>query len=168
MGLQILNSRSTLRLVVQFWKGNIEWISIFLQLLVTFIQSYHEGIKTRKPPRFYMDVWLCFTVQNWVLDVSRPDITLILPSDRFPLNCPSAAEYLHVLYAPFAAQGSTLPHVTSGQHVSLSVVMATTLHLAAELVRRRLLMIGYQLHQSLTHSFSTDLKCCLKAETVVR
>lgn len=23
-------------------------------------------------PRFYTDVWLCFAVQNWVLDVGRP------------------------------------------------------------------------------------------------
>lgn len=50
MGLQILNSGATLRLVVQFWKGNIEWMNflLFLQLLMTFIQSYHEGIKASK------------------------------------------------------------------------------------------------------------------------
>lgn len=53
MGLQILNSGATLRLVVQFWKGNIEWMNfpLFLQFLMTFIQSYHEAIKPRRLQR---------------------------------------------------------------------------------------------------------------------
>lgn len=50
MGLQILNSGSTLRLVVQFWKGNIKRMNfpLFLQLLMTFIQSFYKVIKASK------------------------------------------------------------------------------------------------------------------------
>uniref|UniRef100_A0A671TP51 CLN6 transmembrane ER protein n=1 Tax=Sparus aurata TaxID=8175 RepID=A0A671TP51_SPAAU len=49
-------------------------------------------------PRFHLDLWLAFTLQNWILDVGRPVVTLVLPADWTPLNRPGAAEYLHILY----------------------------------------------------------------------
>uniref|UniRef100_A0A3Q4GAW3 CLN6 transmembrane ER protein b n=1 Tax=Neolamprologus brichardi TaxID=32507 RepID=A0A3Q4GAW3_NEOBR len=49
-------------------------------------------------PRFHLDLWLSFTFQNWILDVGRPVVMLVLPADWLPLQHPGVADYLHFLY----------------------------------------------------------------------
>ncbi|CAK6978644.1 ceroid-lipofuscinosis neuronal protein 6 homolog [Scomber scombrus] len=126
----------------------------------TVICSRSAGSAETEPvplkPRFHLDLWLSFTVQSWVLDVGRPVVMLVLPADWFPLNRPSAAEYLHLLYnisTPLILlkllerSPRTLP--CPAVHLGvIAVVMGTSLHLVAESITRRLLLIGYQLHLS--------------------
>ncbi|XP_040894697.1 ceroid-lipofuscinosis neuronal protein 6 homolog [Toxotes jaculatrix] len=107
-------------------------------------------------PRFHLDLWLRFTIQNWILDVGRPVVMLVLPADWFSLNRPGAAEYLHILYnittpltllkmLELSPRNLPLPAV----HVGIIVViMATSFHLVADSITRRLLLIGYELHLS--------------------
>ncbi|XP_034444178.1 ceroid-lipofuscinosis neuronal protein 6 homolog [Hippoglossus hippoglossus] len=107
-------------------------------------------------PRFHLDLWLSFTVQNWVLDVGRPVVMLVLPANLFPLNRPGAAEVLHILYnvtAPLillkmlerSPRILPLPVVHLG---IIAVVMGTSFHLVADSISRRLVLIGYELHLS--------------------
>uniref|UniRef100_A0A3Q4GRD4 CLN6 transmembrane ER protein b n=1 Tax=Neolamprologus brichardi TaxID=32507 RepID=A0A3Q4GRD4_NEOBR len=70
-------------------------------------------------PRFHLDLWLSFTFQNWILDVGRPVML-----ERSPWMLPGLAVRLGII----------------------AVSMGTTLHLAADSITRRLLLIGYQLH----------------------
>ncbi|KAG8013001.1 Ceroid-lipofuscinosis neuronal protein 6 [Nibea albiflora] len=109
-------------------------------------------------PRFHLDLWLWFTVQNWILDVGRlvVMVTLVLPVDWFPVNRPGAAEYLHILYAistplvllkMLESSPRTLPRPAVRLGI-ICVVMGTSLHLVADSVTRRLVLIGYQLHLS--------------------
>lgn len=35
-----------------------------------------EEVKEGEEPGFHLDLWLCFTVQNWLLDVGRPVATV--------------------------------------------------------------------------------------------
>ncbi|XP_041795551.1 ceroid-lipofuscinosis neuronal protein 6 homolog [Chelmon rostratus] len=107
-------------------------------------------------PLFHLDLWLCFTVQNWILDVGRPVAMLVVPAGWFPLNRPGAAEYLHILYnisTPLVLlkmlerSPRTLPRLAVRLGI-ISVVMGTSLHLVADSITRRLLLIGYQLHLS--------------------
>ncbi|XP_044048539.1 ceroid-lipofuscinosis neuronal protein 6 homolog isoform X2 [Siniperca chuatsi] len=74
-------------------------------------------------PRFHLDLWLGFTVQNWILDVGRAVVMML---ERSPRTLPRPAVYLGII----------------------AVVMGTSLHLAADSITRRLLLIGYQLHLS--------------------
>ncbi|XP_044048538.1 ceroid-lipofuscinosis neuronal protein 6 homolog isoform X1 [Siniperca chuatsi] len=107
-------------------------------------------------PRFHLDLWLGFTVQNWILDVGRAVVMLVLPADWCPLNRPGAAEYLHILYnistplillKMLERSPRTLPRPAVYLGI-IAVVMGTSLHLAADSITRRLLLIGYQLHLS--------------------
>ncbi|XP_054476501.1 ceroid-lipofuscinosis neuronal protein 6 homolog [Anoplopoma fimbria] len=107
-------------------------------------------------PRFHLDLWLGFTVHSWILDVGRPVVTLFFPADWFPLNRPGAAEYLHILsnistplllLRMLEHSPRTLPR--TAVHLGIiAVVMGTSLHLVADSITRRLLLIGYQLHLS--------------------
>ncbi|XP_062245201.1 ceroid-lipofuscinosis neuronal protein 6 homolog [Platichthys flesus] len=142
-------------------------------------------------PRFHLDLWLSFTVQNWVLDMGRPVVTLVLPANLIPLNRPGAAELLHLLYnvtAPLILLKNTshrtrhTEHVTQNtshrtrhtEHITttascpsqmlercprslsvpvvhlglISTVMGSSLHLVADSITRRLVLIGYELHLS--------------------
>uniref|UniRef100_A0A667XRL2 CLN6 transmembrane ER protein n=2 Tax=Myripristis murdjan TaxID=586833 RepID=A0A667XRL2_9TELE len=107
-------------------------------------------------PRFHLDLWIGFTVQSWILDVGRPVVMLVLPADWFPLNRPGAAEYLHLAYnitTPLILlklierSPRTLPR--PALHLCIiAVVMGTSIHLVADSITQRLLLIGYQLHLS--------------------
>ncbi|KAF0040778.1 hypothetical protein F2P81_006676 [Scophthalmus maximus] len=138
-------------------------------------------------PRFHLDLWLSFTIQNWVLDLGRPVVMLVFPSDSFPQNFPGAAVYLQVLFnltSPLILIKVTSTSTRHIEHVTVetflrprhhqnvcspvamlercpgtpplpavhlgivAVVMGTSLHLVADSVTRRLLLIGYQLHLS--------------------
>uniref|UniRef100_A0A673M5I9 Ceroid-lipofuscinosis neuronal protein 6 homolog n=1 Tax=Sinocyclocheilus rhinocerous TaxID=307959 RepID=A0A673M5I9_9TELE len=48
--------------------------------------------------QFHTDLWLCFTVQNWILDFGRPIAMIIMPLEWFPLNKPSVGDYFHMTY----------------------------------------------------------------------
>ncbi|XP_059191634.1 ceroid-lipofuscinosis neuronal protein 6 homolog [Centropristis striata] len=118
-------------------------------------------------PRFHLDLWLGFTVHNWVLDVGRPVVMLVLPTDWFPLNRPGAAEFLHILYnisTPLILlqmlERSPRRFPRLGIHLGIiAVVMGTSLHLAADSITRRLVLIGYQLHLSIRENpVMTSLK----------
>ncbi|XP_026028187.1 ceroid-lipofuscinosis neuronal protein 6 homolog isoform X1 [Astatotilapia calliptera] len=105
-------------------------------------------------PRFHLDLWLSFTFQNWILDVGRPVVMLVLPADWLPLQHPGVADHLHFLYnvtAPLILLKmlERSPWMLPGLAVRLGIIavsMGTTLHLVADSITRRLLLIGYQLH----------------------
>ncbi|XP_075884691.1 ceroid-lipofuscinosis neuronal protein 6 homolog [Nelusetta ayraudi] len=109
-------------------------------------------------PGFHLDLWLCFTLQNWLLDVGRPVATLLLPPDWFPLNRPGVQEYLNVLYnftAPLlllrmlGRNPRTPSPPPTALHLGLiAVVMGSSLHLVADSFTRRLLLLDYRLHLS--------------------
>ncbi|XP_030580587.1 ceroid-lipofuscinosis neuronal protein 6 homolog [Archocentrus centrarchus] len=104
--------------------------------------------------RFHLDLWLSFTVQNWILDVGRAIVMLVLPADWFPLKRAGAADCLHFLYSITAPlillkMLERSPRMLPGLAVHLGIIaiaMGTTLHLVADSITRRLLLIGYQLH----------------------
>uniref|UniRef100_A0A3B3VK97 CLN6 transmembrane ER protein a n=1 Tax=Poecilia latipinna TaxID=48699 RepID=A0A3B3VK97_9TELE len=52
--------------------------------------------KERQP--FHFDLWLCLTLQNWILDFGRPIAMIVLPLEWFPLNKPSVGDYFHMIY----------------------------------------------------------------------
>uniref|UniRef100_A0A668RQB4 CLN6 transmembrane ER protein b n=1 Tax=Oreochromis aureus TaxID=47969 RepID=A0A668RQB4_OREAU len=111
-----------------------------------------EAVRPR--PCFHLDLWLSFTFQNWILDVGRPVVMLVLPADWLPLQHPGVADYLHFLYnvtAPLILLKmlERSPRMLPGLAVRLGIIavsMGTTLHLVADSITRRLLLIGYQLH----------------------
>uniref|UniRef100_A0A3Q4GH82 CLN6 transmembrane ER protein b n=1 Tax=Neolamprologus brichardi TaxID=32507 RepID=A0A3Q4GH82_NEOBR len=122
-------------------------------------QTLHSAASTQVEallprPRFHLDLWLSFTFQNWILDVGRPVVMLVLPADWLPLQHPGVADYLHFLYnvtAPLILLKmlERSPWMLPGLAVRLGIIavsMGTTLHLAADSITRRLLLIGYQLH----------------------
>ncbi|XP_051236844.1 ceroid-lipofuscinosis neuronal protein 6 homolog isoform X3 [Dicentrarchus labrax] len=92
---------------------------------------------------------------------------LVLPADWFPSNRPGAADYLHILYnitTPLVLlkmlqrSPRTLPR-TAVRLGIIAVVAGTSLHLAADSITRRLLLIGYQLHLSVRDNpLMKDLK----------
>ncbi|XP_076590098.1 ceroid-lipofuscinosis neuronal protein 6 homolog isoform X2 [Chaetodon auriga] len=107
-------------------------------------------------PRFHLDLWLRFTVQNWILDVGRPVLMLVVPADWCPVNRPGPAEVLHFLYiisTPLVLlkmlerSPRTLPLLAVRLGI-IAVVMGTSLHLVADSITGRLLLIGYKLHLS--------------------
>lgn len=86
-----------------------------------------EDVPQKKRKCFDFDLWLCLTLQNWILDFGRPIVMvrrlsqctsclsgtssksknnnnwiiwmqIILPLEWFPLNKPSAGDYFHMAY----------------------------------------------------------------------
>ncbi|XP_029991565.1 ceroid-lipofuscinosis neuronal protein 6 homolog [Sphaeramia orbicularis] len=118
-------------------------------------------------PRFHLDLWIAFTVQNWLLDVGRPVVMLLLPVEWFPLSRPCAAEYLHILYnitTPLILlkllerSPRTLPSLVVHLGI-IAVVMGTSLHMVVDTITLRLLQVGYQLHLSIRENpLMTNLK----------
>ncbi|XP_034535152.1 ceroid-lipofuscinosis neuronal protein 6 homolog, partial [Notolabrus celidotus] len=107
-------------------------------------------------PRFHLDLWLCFTLQSWILDVGRSLVTLVLPADWIPLTRPGVPEYLHLLYTlsspllllKMLERSPRKPPRLAVHLGIISIVTGTSLHLVADAITRRLLLIGYQLHLS--------------------
>uniref|UniRef100_A0A8C5P698 Ceroid-lipofuscinosis, neuronal 6 n=1 Tax=Jaculus jaculus TaxID=51337 RepID=A0A8C5P698_JACJA len=54
--------------------------------------------ETFRTAPFHFDLWLYFTLQNWVLDFGRPIAMLVFPLEWFPLNKPSVGDYFHMAY----------------------------------------------------------------------
>ncbi|CAJ1055850.1 ceroid-lipofuscinosis neuronal protein 6 homolog [Xyrichtys novacula] len=114
-----------------------------------------DSVLTSKP-RFHLDLWLCFTLQTWILDVGHSVATLVLSADWVPLNRPGTAEYLHILsnistslflLRMLERSPRKLPPIAVHLGI-ISIVTGTSLHLVADSVTQRLLLIGYQLHLS--------------------
>ncbi|KAK1888225.1 Ceroid-lipofuscinosis neuronal protein 6 like [Dissostichus eleginoides] len=126
-------------------------------LAATLMGSRASGSEEVLPrPRFQLDLWLGFILHSWILDVGRPFVTLVLPADLFPLNRPSAAEYLHFLFnictplillKMIERTPRSLPPLAVHLGV-IAVAMGTSLHLVTDAITRRLVLIGYQLHLS--------------------
>ncbi|KAM4619197.1 ceroid-lipofuscinosis neuronal protein 6 homolog [Polymixia lowei] len=105
-------------------------------------------------PRFHLDLWLSFTLQNCFLDMGRPVVMLLLPVEWFPLNRPSVGDFLHMVYniiTPFLLlklierSPKTLPR-SAVYLCIITVVMGTSIHLVGNSISQRLLLIGYQFH----------------------
>ncbi|KAK5927329.1 hypothetical protein CgunFtcFv8_012494 [Champsocephalus gunnari] len=126
-------------------------------LAATLSGSRGSGSEEVLPgPRFQLDLWLGFILHSWILDVGRPFVTLVLPADLFPLNRPSAAEYLHFLFnictplillKMIERTPRSLPPLAVHLGV-IAVATGTSLHLVTDAITRRLVLIGYQLHLS--------------------
>uniref|UniRef100_A0A3P9JUS7 CLN6 transmembrane ER protein a n=1 Tax=Oryzias latipes TaxID=8090 RepID=A0A3P9JUS7_ORYLA len=121
----------------------------------------------RKGQRFHFDLWLCLTVQNWILDFGRPIVMIILPLDWFPLNKPSAGDYFHMAYnviTPFLMLKliERSPRAISRTAVYLCIitfVMGASIHLVGDSINHRLILSGYQLHLSVRENpIIKDLK----------
>ncbi|XP_029524510.1 ceroid-lipofuscinosis neuronal protein 6 homolog [Oncorhynchus nerka] len=107
-------------------------------------------------PKFHLDLWVSFTIQNWLLDFGRPIVMIILPLEWFPLNRPSAGDYFHMAYniiTPFLLlklierSPKTLPHAAVYLCI-ITFVMGASIHLVGDSINHRLLLSGYQLHLS--------------------
>uniref|UniRef100_A0A8C5HW28 Ceroid-lipofuscinosis neuronal protein 6 homolog n=1 Tax=Gouania willdenowi TaxID=441366 RepID=A0A8C5HW28_GOUWI len=107
-------------------------------------------------PHFHLDLWLVFTVQNWLLDMSCTVLTLLLPAEWCPLKRPGVADYLHFLYnvtSPLILikmlerSLRRLPCLAVRSGI-ICVVMGTSLHLLADSIMRRLQLIGCDLHST--------------------
>ncbi|XDV53538.1 hypothetical protein PO909_022014 [Leuciscus waleckii] len=103
-----------------------------------------------------MDLWCCFTIQNWLLDFGRPVVMIFCPLEWFPLNRPSAGDYFHMLYnitTPFLLlklierSPKTLPR-SAVYLCIITFVMGSSAHLVGDSISHRLLISGYQLHLS--------------------
>ncbi|XP_067296520.1 ceroid-lipofuscinosis neuronal protein 6a [Pseudorasbora parva] len=116
---------------------------------------------------FHTDLWLCFTVQNWILDFGRPIAMIVIPLEWFPLNKPSVGDYFHMAYnviTPFLLlklierSPTTLPR--SAVYLSIiTFVMGASIHLVGDSINHRLILSGYQLHLSVRENpIIKDLK----------
>ncbi|XP_050972042.1 ceroid-lipofuscinosis neuronal protein 6a isoform X1 [Labeo rohita] len=117
--------------------------------------------------QFHTDLWLCFTVQNWILDFGRPIAMIIMPLEWFPLNKPSVGDYFHMAYnviTPFLLlklierSPTSLPR--SAVYVCIiTFVMGASIHLVGDSINHRLILSGYQLHLSVRENpIIKDLK----------
>ncbi|XP_047452831.1 ceroid-lipofuscinosis neuronal protein 6 homolog [Mugil cephalus] len=129
-----------------------------------FMSSHSSGSAQTEvfcpKPRFHLDLWLCFTVQNWILHVGLNVVMLLLPADWFPLRNPGVVEYLQFLYnltTPLMLlkilerRPRMLPRLAIHLGI-ISVVMGTSLHMVTNSITRRLLLTGYQLHLSVSEN----------------
>ncbi|XP_076143096.1 ceroid-lipofuscinosis neuronal protein 6a [Alosa pseudoharengus] len=118
-------------------------------------------------PQFHCDLWIYFTIQNWILDFGRPIVMIILPLEWFPLNKPSAGDYFHMAYniiTPFLLlklierSSTALPR--SAVYISIiTFVMGASIHLVGDSINHRLILSGYQLHLSVRENpIIKDLK----------
>ncbi|XDV18238.1 hypothetical protein PO909_023976 [Leuciscus waleckii] len=117
--------------------------------------------------QFHTDLWLCFTVQNWILDFGRPIAMIVMPLEWFPLNKPSVGDYFHMAYnviTPFLLlklierSPTALPR--SAVYLSIiTFVMGASIHLVGDSINHRLILSGYQLHLSVRENpIIKDLK----------
>ncbi|KAK7912486.1 hypothetical protein WMY93_012697 [Mugilogobius chulae] len=115
-----------------------------------------------KKKHFHLDLWLCLTLQNWILDFGRPIVMIILPLEWFPLNKPSAGDYFHMAYNVLTPFIMLSPQALPRAAVYLCVitfVMGASIHLVGDSINHRLLLSGYQLHLSVRENpIIKDLK----------
>ncbi|XP_007549042.1 ceroid-lipofuscinosis neuronal protein 6a isoform X1 [Poecilia formosa] len=121
--------------------------------------------KERQP--FHFDLWLCLTLQNWILDFGRPIAMIVLPLEWFPLNKPSVGDYFHMIYnvvTPFLLlklmERAPRPVPRTAVHLCIiTFVMGASIHLVGDSINHRLILSGYQLHLSVRENpIIKDLK----------
>ncbi|KAM4743770.1 ceroid-lipofuscinosis neuronal protein 6a [Anableps anableps] len=126
-----------------------------------------EKVPERKRQPFHFDLWLCLTLQNWVLDFGRPIAMIVFPLDWFPLNKPSAGDYFHMAYnviTPFLMlkliERTPRPVSRTAVHLCIiTFVMGASIHLVGDSINHRLILSGYQLHLSVRENpIIKDLK----------
>ncbi|KAM3877417.1 ceroid-lipofuscinosis neuronal protein 6a [Diretmus argenteus] len=126
-----------------------------------------EKVPSSKRPQFHLDLWLCLTVQNWILDFGRPIVMIILPLEWFPLNRPSAGDYFHMAYnviTPFLMlklieRSATVLPRSAVYLCIITFVMGASIHLVGDSINHRLILSGYQLHLSVRENpIIKDLK----------
>ncbi|XP_058521313.1 ceroid-lipofuscinosis neuronal protein 6 isoform X2 [Ochotona princeps] len=141
----------------------------------SFLQARHASTKANDvnhPAPFHLDLWVYFTLQNWVLDFGRPIAMLAFPLEWFPLNKPSVGDYFHMAYnviTPFLLlklierSPRTLPR--SLIYISIiTFIMGASIHLVGDSVNHRLLFSGYQHHLSVREN---PIIKNLKPETLI-
>lgn len=126
-----------------------------------------ENVPERKRQPFHFDLWLCLTLQNWILDFGRPIAMIVLPLEWFPLNMPSAGDYFHMAYnviTPFLMlkliERTPRPVSRTAVHLCIiTFVMGASIHLVGDSINHRLILSGYQLHLSVRENpIIKDLK----------
>ncbi|XP_056134568.1 ceroid-lipofuscinosis neuronal protein 6 homolog [Lampris incognitus] len=126
-----------------------------------------KKLPSKKRLEFHFDLWLCLTVQNWILDFGRPIAMIVLPLEWFPLNKPSAGDYFHMAYnviTPFLLLKliERSPRVLPRSAIYLCIitfVMGASIHLVGDSINHRLILSGYQLHLSVRENpIIKDLK----------
>lgn len=126
-----------------------------------------ENVQQRRRQHFHLDLWVCLTLQNWILDFGRPIVMLILPLEWFPLNKPSAGDYFHMAYnviTPFLMlklmERSPKPLPRTAVYLCIiTFVMGASIHLVGDSINHRLILSGYQLHLSVRENpIIRDLK----------
>ncbi|KAK7912332.1 hypothetical protein WMY93_012543 [Mugilogobius chulae] len=132
-----------------------------------FRARFDGSLTSSKKKHFHLDLWLCLTLQNWILDFGRPIVMIILPLEWFPLNKPSAGDYFHMAYnvlTPFIMlklierSPQALPRAAVYLCV-ITFVMGASIHLVGDSINHRLLLSGYQLHLSVRENpIIKDLK----------
>ncbi|XP_060031664.1 ceroid-lipofuscinosis neuronal protein 6 isoform X2 [Erinaceus europaeus] len=139
------------------------------------LQARLSSIKadgSENPAPFHLDLWLYFTLQNWVLDFGRPIAMLVFPLEWFPLNKPSVGDYFHMAYniiTPFLLlqllERSPRTPPRPVLYVSIiTLIMGASIHLVSDSVNHRLLLSGYQNHLSVREN---PIMRGLKPETLI-
>ncbi|XP_060031665.1 ceroid-lipofuscinosis neuronal protein 6 isoform X3 [Erinaceus europaeus] len=106
------------------------------------LQARLSSIKadgSENPAPFHLDLWLYFTLQNWVLDFGRPIAMLLERSPRTP---PRPVLYVSII----------------------TLIMGASIHLVSDSVNHRLLLSGYQNHLSVREN---PIMRGLKPETLI-
>ncbi|XP_037649270.1 ceroid-lipofuscinosis neuronal protein 6-like [Sebastes umbrosus] len=141
----------------------------------TYLEKTHtstpDGLKENVPEQenkhFHFDLWLCLTLQNWILDFGRPIVTIIVPVEWFPLNRPGVGDYFHMAYnviTPFLMLKliKRSPKVLPRSAVYLCIiifVMGASIHLVGDSINHRLILSDYRLHLSVRENpIMRDLK----------
>ncbi|XP_068427332.1 ceroid-lipofuscinosis neuronal protein 6a isoform X2 [Clinocottus analis] len=118
--------------------------------------GFKENEPQQRRPHFHCDLWLCLTLQNWILDFGRPIVMLLTPLEWFPLNKPSAGDYFHMAYniiTPFIMlkliERSRRALPRSAVYLCIiTFVMGASIHLVGDSINHRLILSGYQLNLS--------------------
>ncbi|XP_054901009.1 ceroid-lipofuscinosis neuronal protein 6a [Poeciliopsis prolifica] len=126
-----------------------------------------EDTPKRERQLFHFDLWLCLTLQNWILDFGRPIAMIVFPLEWFPLNKPSVGDYFHMIYnvvTPFLLlkliERAPRPVSRTAVHLCIiTFVMGASIHLVGDSINHRLILSGYQLHLSVRENpIIKDLK----------
>ncbi|XP_076154880.1 ceroid-lipofuscinosis neuronal protein 6-like [Alosa pseudoharengus] len=117
------------------------------------VQLGLPDVSLRNPP-FHLNLWLYFTMQNWLLYCGRAIVIIMCPVEWCPPNRPSPADYIHLASNLLTAllllkitqrSPKMLPH--SAMQLSIIIfAMGTSMHLVGDSITQRLILSGYQPH----------------------
>uniref|UniRef100_A0AAY4ED72 Uncharacterized protein n=1 Tax=Denticeps clupeoides TaxID=299321 RepID=A0AAY4ED72_9TELE len=100
-----------------------------------------------KPMVYIQHIFLCITIQNWVLDAYRPVVMISFPLQWFPLS-KGYRITTAFLFLKFMEQS---PRTLPSSAVYLCIipfVVGASIHLVAESVNHHPILSGFQLHLS--------------------